>query len=197
MDARESATRDLERIRSIMERSGRYSHISGYSAMLAGILAVGGTVACRLDSIHFNNAEFAPDLKVIWGTVLLLALAQVLAYIIIHARHRAESAWSHLTRQIVVSMLPALFVGAAITGYSLQTGQLDLLPPMWMLAYGSCLVGLGLYAGRPMTVAGVLFLLVGAATLWWWKLYGLHAMLVSFGGIHIFLGAWMAWKPRA
>ena len=51
--------------------------------------------------------------------------------------------------------------------------------------------------GGPMTVAGVLFLLVGAATLWWWKLYGLHAMLVSFGGIHILLGAWMAWKPRA
>ena len=197
MDARESATRDLERIRSIMERSGRYSHISGYSAMLAGILAVGGTVACKLQGVNFNHPWCRPDLEVIWGTVLALALAQVVAFTIIHARHRAEPAWSHLTRQIVMSMLPALFVGAAITGYSRQTGQLDLLPPIWMLAYGSCLVGLGLYAGRAMIVAGILFLLVGAATLWWWKVYGLRAMLVSFGGIHIPLGAWMAWKPRA
>ena len=126
-----------------------------------------------------------------------VALAQAVAFTVIHARHRAEPAWSHLARQIIMSMLPALFVGAAITGYSLQTGQLDLLPPLWMLAYGSCLAGLGRYAGRAVTGAGVLFLLVGAATLWWWKLYGLHAMLVSFGGIQILLGAWMAWKPRA
>ncbi len=94
-------------------------------------------------------------------------------------------------------MLPALFVGAALTGYALETGQLDLLPPCWMLAHGSSLMGLGLFAGRPIKVAALAFLAMGAASLFLWKEHGLATLAASFGAIHLLLGAWMLWKPRA
>ena len=94
-------------------------------------------------------------------------------------------------------MLPAFFIGATVTAFGLRTGQLDLLPPFWTLAYGASLMALGLYSGRRIQAVGVLFLLAGAASLFGWREHGLRTMLASFGGGHVLLGALIAWKPRA
>ncbi len=196
MDDRDSAERNLERIRVLMERAGRFSHLSSRAAFVAGGLAAAGALLCRGLEANFNHPFCARPLALIWGSVLVLALGQSLAFTAADARRRGDPLWGPLTRQVVVAMLPAFFVGAAVTGYGLQTGQLDLLPPFWMLAYGSSLMALGLYAGGRIQAVGVLFLLGGAMTLWWWKEYGLRAMLASFGGGHILLGALLAWKPR-
>lgn len=195
-DDRERAVQDLARIRSLMERAGRCSNLSGYSALLAGLLAGAGAVACRLLGANFNHPSHARALALVWGGVLALAIGQHPGFTLLHARRTADPAWSPLARQVLVAVLPAFFVGAAITGYGLQTGQLDLLPPIWMLAHGSTLMVLGLYAGRRFQALGILFLLLGATGLWWWRDYGLRLMLASFGGFHVLLGAWMLCKPR-
>lgn len=196
-----SATRDLERIRALMERATEYSHLSGWSILIAGLLAAGGVAACRWTGARFEplreDAAPAHGLAAIWGSVFALALAQGAAFSLLNARRRGEPAWNHLTRQVVIASLPSLFTGAALTGYGLQSGRLDLLPPCWMLAYGSSLMGLGLFAGRPFKVAALAFLGLGAASLFLWRSHGLATMLTSFGGLHLILGAWVIWKPRA
>jgi hypothetical protein len=58
-------------------------------------------------------------------------------------------------------------------------------------------MGLGLFAGRPFKLAALAFLASGAASLFLWKDQGLVTMLASFGGLHVVLGAWVIWKPRA
>ena len=196
MDERHGASRDLARIRSLMERAGRYSLLSGYAAVADGLLGASGAGLCRALDARFSRPGDAGRLAAIWGAVLVLAMGQSIAFTIASARRRAEPAWSPMTQQVVTAMLPALFVGAAITGFGLQTRQLGLLPPIWMLAYGSSLMGMGLFAGRRVQLAAMLFLLLGAATLFWWKDRGLLMMLVSFGGIHILLGAWIVCKPQ-
>jgi hypothetical protein len=65
-----------------------------------------------------------------------------------------------------------------------------------MLAYGSSLMGLGLFAGGRIRLAAVAFLVLGAASLFLWKEHGLATMLATFGGLHLILGAWVIWKPR-
>lgn len=197
MDDRESAARNLERIRALMERAGRYSNLSGYAAIGAGVLAGAGAVLCWKLRVNFNHPAQWRELAGVWGSVLALSIAQAVAFTVVKARQRGEPAWSPLAQQVVLAMLPAAFVGAVITGYGLQTGQLELLPPGWMLAYGMSLMGLGLYAGGKIQAVGILFLLSGAASLFWWKKFGLQTMLGSFGGLHILLGAMIAWKPRA
>lgn len=197
MEEREAATEDLRRIRALMERATRYSHLSGYACIVAGLIAVGGAVVCWKLRFNFNHPFCAKPLAMVWGSVLLLAFAQGLAFTVANARRKGEPVWSPLTQQVVLAILPSCFVGAAITGYGLQTGQLDLLPPIWMLAYGMSLMALGLFAGWKIKVVGALFLLFGAAGLWWFKEYGLRLLLVSFGGLHILLGTVIAWKHRA
>jgi hypothetical protein len=191
------ASRDLERIRALMERATEYSNLSGWSILISGLLAAAGAGACRWTGVGFEVPGHARTLAMIWGTVFALAVIQGAAFSIMNARNKAEPFRSPLTRQVAAAMLPALFAGAALTGYGLETGQLDLLPPCWMLAYGSSLMGLGLFAGRPFKVASIAFLALGAASLFLWKDHGLATMLASFGGLHLVLGAWVIWKPRA
>ena len=87
--------------------------------------------------------------------------------------------------------------GATLTEYALRSGRLEILPPCWMLAYGSSLMGLGLFAGRAFRVAALAFLVFGALSLFLLRSHGLIMMLVSFGGLHLLLGAWVLWKRRA
>lgn len=190
------ASRDLERIRTLMDRATEYSHLSGVSVLLSGVLGLAGVAACRIAAVDFGLPAQARTLGAIWGSVFVLAGVQGVAFSVANARRKVEPAWSPLTRQVVVAMLPALFVGAALTGYGLETGQLDLLPPCWMLAYGSSLMGLGLFAGPRVRWTALAFLALGAASLFLWKDRGLVTMLASFGGLHLVLGAWMLWKPR-
>ena len=192
-----SARRDLERIRALMERATEWSNLSGWSVVISGLLAAAGAVECFRRGVDFDAPGHARTLATIWGAVFALAAGQGAAFSIANARRKAEPAWSPLTRQVVVAMLPALFTGAALTGYAFQTGQLDLLPPCWMLAYGSSLMALGFFAGRPVRYAALAFLVFGAASLFFGKAHGLVTMLASFGGLHLGLGAWMLWKPRA
>jgi len=191
------ASHDLARIRALMERATEWSHLSGWSVVLSGLLTVAGVMACAVRGADFDHPAHAATLGVVWGAVFALAFAQGVAFSVANAWRKTEPAWSPLTRQVVIAMLPALFTGAALTGYGFSTGQLDLLPPCWMLAYGSSLMGLGVFAGRPVRVAALAFLAVGAVSLFLWKEHGLITMSASFGGLHLALGAWMLWKPRA
>jgi len=190
------ASRELERIRALMERATEYSHLSGVSIVGSGLLAVAGVAACGFLGIDFGLPGHQRTLAAVWGSVFGIAAVQGTALSVANARRKAEPAWSPLTRQVVVAMLPALFTGAALTAYGLQTGRIDLLPPCWMLAYGSSLMGLGLFAGWRIRLAAVAFLVLGAASLFLWMDHGLLTMLASFGGLHLALGAWVIWKPR-
>lgn len=190
-------SRDLERIRALMERATEWSNLSGWSVVVSGLLAAAGAAECVRRGIDFDLPAHSRALGAIWGAVFVVAAVQGVSFSVANARRKAEPAWSPLTRQVVVAMLPALFTGAALTGYGFTTGQLDLLPPCWMLAYGSSLMGLGLFAGRPVRVAALAFLVFGAASLFLWKEHGMITMAASFGGLHLLLGAWMLWKPRA
>jgi hypothetical protein len=196
MDERRAAERDLERIRALMERAGRYSNLSGYAAILAGALAAAGAALCRTLGVQFHSPGHARPLAAIWGSVFVLTLAQAVAFTVAHARRRGEPPWSPIARQAVAAMLPAAFMGAAVTGYGLLSGRTELLPPLWMLSYGSSLMGLGLLADWRVRGVAALFLLLGAVALFGGMERGLLMMLVSFGGFHLLLGALVLWKPR-
>jgi len=196
MDGRRSAERDLERIRALMERAGRYSNLSGCAAAAAGALAAAGAALCWKLGIRFGLPGQARELAAVWGAVFALALAQAVAFTVLHARRRGEPAWSPIARQAVAAMLPAAFMGAAVTGYGFWSGRTELLPPLWMLSYGSSLMGLGLLADGRVRGVAALFLLLGAAALFAGTDRGLLLMLVSFGGFHLLLGALILWKPR-
>jgi hypothetical protein len=193
---RELAIGNLERIRALMDRAGRWSNLSGYSCLLAGFLALAGSFVSWLLRVHFNDAAHVRPLGAVWGAVLVLAVAQFLLFTIANAHRRGEPSGSPLTQRVVAAMLPSMSVAAIFSAWGLQTGRVDLLPPLRMLAHGSSLLAVGIFAGWKLNVAGILFLALGALSLFGCEEYGLRMMAASFGGVPFLLGALILWKSR-
>lgn len=196
-DDEPDAAATLEHIRTLMDRATEYSHLSGVSILLSGALCVAGVGACAALGVGFDSVRNLELLAQIWSAVFLAALLQGVGLSVLNARRKAEPAWSPLTYRVVLAMVPAAFTGASLSAYAFWELRPELLPPFWMLSYGSSLMGLGLFAGRRIQATALLFLLSGAAALFGGARHGLLLMLVSFGGYHLLLGAWILWKPRA
>lgn len=187
------AAQNLETIRMLMERTGRYSNFSGISCVTAGALAIGGAALCRWRMVSFESPDPLWKLIVIWAVVLILAFVQNLVWSVVHARRLGQPFWSHLTRQVTLAVLPAFFVGAVLTGWAIHQRRTEILPGVWMLMYGTGVLGVALFAGRLLKVFGVCFLLAGAACLFW-RQYGVESMAATFGLFHVAVGTAIACK---
>lgn len=189
------AGQNLESIRMLMERAGRYSNFSGISCVTAGALAIAAAGVCRWRMISFEQPHPWWKLIGLWAAVLVLAFLQNLVWTWIHARRQKERLWTHLTRSMMLAILPGFFTGAALTGFAVRERRFDMLPGVWMLAYGTSILGAALFAGRNLKIFGALFLVMGAFTLHW-REFGVEMMAASFGFLHIGIGMLIAWKYR-
>jgi hypothetical protein len=188
----EEAEEHLAVIRTAMERTTRYTGVPAFACFLAGALAIAGAAACIAMAVDFNSPIHERSLLFVWGMVCALGMAQFVALTILAVRRRGEPAWSQLARRVVVAVLPGIYVGAALTEFCRQTGNLDYLPPFWCLCYGASVLGLGLYTGWKANLVGCLFLLAGTIGLYGLKPHGLALMAAAFGGLHLLLGMLIA-----
>lgn len=189
------AAQNLESIRILMERTGRYSNFSAVSAATAGTLAIAAAAVCRWREISFDVPHPWWKLIALWAAVFAVAFLQNLFWTWVHARRRGERVWTHLTRAMTMAVLPGFFTGGVLTGFAIVERRLDMLPGIWMLMYGTAVLGAALFAGRNLKIFGALFLLMGAFTIHW-RQYGVEMMAASFGLLHLGLGLLIAWKFR-
>jgi len=184
----EQAEDQVALIRSVMERTTRFTGLPGAACLVAGGLALAAAGASWA-----TGATFGPDgrhalLAAIWGITAGVSAVQVVVLSILAARRRGSPAWTALARRVVVATLPGLYVGAALTEFARRSGRHDALPALWCLAYGTSLLGLGLYAGWKANLAGILFLAAGTLALLGVLPGGNLLMAIAFGGIHVLLG---------
>jgi len=184
----EQAEDQVALIRSVMERTTRYTGLPGAACLVAGGLAIAAAHLATAFGASFSPRAHPKLLAAIWGATALLAAIQVVVLSILAARKRGDPAWSALTRRVVVATLPGLYVGAALTEFARRSDRIDALPALWCLAYGASLLGLGLYAGWKANVAGLLFLAAGTLALLGVLPGDNLLMAIAFGGIHLLLG---------
>jgi hypothetical protein len=187
-DLRE-AREDLRVIRQVMERSTRYSTLSGLSGVLVGLVAVMGAFVTRaLPHIYTHPLR----LGAIWFIVLLLAVG------IDFGRNKRRAALvgkrvvSPLGVHIIGAALPAFFAGAVFTAFCALHHLLPDIWGVWMLCYGLAICAVGLYSVRPVSYLGGAFVLAGALTLLLPITQPLDMMWITFGGFHVFYGLWTA-----
>lgn len=185
----QEARENLRVIRQVMERSTRYSTLSGLAGVLIGLTAIGGVlVSHRLPHIYAQPQK----LGAIWLTVLLLAIG------IDFARNKRRAALvgkrvvSPLGAHIVIAALPAFFAGAVLTAFCALHHLLPDVWGVWMLCYGLGICAVGLFSVRPVSYLGAAFVVAGALTLLLPLAEPLLMMGVTFGGFHIIYGLWTA-----
>ncbi len=188
----EEAEEHLAVIRSAMERTTRYTGLPAVACHVAGALGIVGYVLSRWFDLDFRvprpDYHTDWDLARLWGTICGIAVTQFVAFTIVSSRKRGEPAWSRLSGRVVLAVAPGIVVAAVLTWHFAWHLQFDLLPPIWCLAYGASLWGLGLYAGWKAMLVGALFIVAGTVGLLWVRAHGLELMAVSFGGLHFLLG---------
>jgi hypothetical protein len=192
MDASQAA-RNLEVIRTLMERTCQYQLLAGWAGLAAGSLAGAGALAFLvLDPA--DPAVFAA----VWGLVFAGSLLASVTGTVLRGRERGERVWTRQTRAVVLALAPAWFAGAVLTVFFLGRGLHLWLPGVWMLCYGQGALATSAYAPSPIRWMGMAMLPAGALTLALGPGAAVILMGLVFGLGHVVLGvALLAAERRA
>lgn len=149
---------DLGLIRATMERARSFTALPGWGAVLMGATAfVGGVLALAAPS---DGRWLAT-----WCAVAVVAGAIGLAEMWHKARRAGTSLVSGAGSRFAKALVPGLVTGMLLTLALRATGPLDLLPAVWLLCYGTAVVGAGAHSIRAVRNLGLAFMVLGGAAL--------------------------------
>jgi hypothetical protein len=182
----EHAEHTLETIRTLMERSQRYEHVSGYSGFWAGATAILGCIV-----LGFHLLPFDPRMSfaLVWSVVFAVAFAGHLLFTFGRARQRGEVVWSRQARTVLLAVLPSFIVSIAVTILIWRLDRIDLLPAVWLTLYGCGALATSFFAPRSIAWLGITCLTLGIVSLLAPHSHALLTMAVGFGVTHIGFGA--------
>jgi hypothetical protein len=186
--AQEEALHALAEIRSVINRSTRYSTFSALAAFLAGGGALAGSGVCGLFK-EFWGAAPAAGLKfvAVWAGVLVFAAVCLGVLTTLKARRRHEPAWTPIARTALAAMLGPGVAGVLVSGVLIWGEHWDWLPGVWLLLYGCGLWAVSFFAPLFLRALGVTFMLLSCAAWARTDLAGLWLGL-GFGGLHFIFG---------
>lgn len=195
----EEARENLRVIRQTMERSTKYSTLSGLSGVLIGLTAIVGVLVTAgiIDhriNLHQSTHTVQPLLGLVWLTALLLAVGIEFACNKRRAARIGKHVASPLGAHILVAALPSFTACAVLTAFFYLNHLVFHVWGVWMLCYGLAICAVGLFSVRPVSYLGAAFVLAGAITLLLPGPYHLYMMALTFGGFHILYGVLMARK---
>jgi hypothetical protein len=150
----------------------------GITALIAGIVAA--LEGSRVGAIGIWTAT-----GIVALTIGLMAM-----------RKKAGSAdlplLSTPARKFVLSFSPPLVAGALLTAALFWTGEVNPIPGMWLLLYGTGVLAGGASSVRPVPVMGACFMLAGTIALFSPPAWGNWFLTAGFGGLHIVFGCIIA-----
>jgi hypothetical protein len=182
MDARQAA-RNLEVIRTLMERTCQYQLLTARAGLAAGSLAGAGALTFLFLDKH-DPAQFGA----VWALVFVGSLLATAIGTVLRGRQRGERIWSRQARAVVSALTPSLFAAGALSVFFFARGEHLWLPGVWMLCYGQAALATSAYAPASIRWLGIVVLLLGCVTLWLGPDWAIAMMGGVFGAGHIALG---------
>ena len=191
----DSISRPLRVIRSLMERAPIYRSISAFTALVGGLLSLGGfatTYYAKHDRHHpLSSGEFL----VVWLVILTLTGLAGFFFLAREASQRREPFFSCGMKCALLSLAPTFIAAALLTMMVHRPIQLALL---WVTLYGIGLLATQHFAPRSLVYLGTTFFVAGCVLLATWKhlfmpnphiepsaLVVSGIMAATFGGFHL------------
>ena len=188
---------NLSFIRNAMERTEPFTGVSGAGMIGMGVIALIGGAVARL---HLSYNWWIDS----WILVAVIGCLTGLAAMAWKVQHMDRPSVRRTSFRFGLHVAPAIFCGAVLTIVCCMLNLDALLPGIWLLLYGTGVIGGGAFSVRIVPLAGMLFLLLGAGSLGWtlWFVEDLSiadrlgeiALAAGFGGLHIIFGSIIAWK---
>jgi hypothetical protein len=185
MDAVQAA-RNLELIRTLMERTTQFQFLTARAGLVAGCLAGCGALGFAVPGLldpanpwHFGT---------VWAAVFAGSLLVTCLGTVGRSRQRGEPLWTRQARAVLRALAPSLFAALALSVFLFARGEHLWLPGVWMLCYGQGALATAAYAPAPIRSLGVSVLLLGGLALWLGPAWAVAMMGLVFGVGHIALG---------
>jgi hypothetical protein len=182
MDARQAA-RNLELIRTLMERTCQYQLLTARAGLAAGSLAGAGALLFLV-----LDAENPWHFGGVWAAVFAGSVVATGVSTVLRSRERGERVWSRQARAVLLALAPSLFAALVLSIFFFARGEHLWLPGVWMLCYGQGALATVAYAPAPIRSLGLTVLLLGVLTLVLGPAWAVAMMGLVFGLGHIGLG---------
>ena len=216
MDLNEAQAR-MQEIQRIMERATLWTILPGMSAIIGGLLVLGGCLASYLMFSSVNNPGFLPidfaslqDLSlngqiafcVMWFLIGIGGLVAEIHFAQVQAKKQGLSPKGRSAKLAFFSLTPGVVVAMVLTvkflaPSELRTQEIQYIAPVWMMLYGTGVYTAGLFSIRAPRMLGKAFIVAGAVSISFLQSYGVITTALSFGLFHIAFGLYVMSKRRA
>ena len=179
---------NLQFIRSTMERAASFTSVPGWGMVVLGVTAVAASAyAGSLPAAPVYGEAHARWLWV-WMFEALLGAGVGVAALLYKAMRAGDAIVNGPGRRFGLSVLPPFIVGALLTYVLWHAKQLQLLPAVWLLCYGTGVVTGGAFSMRVVPVMGICFMILGALALFAPLAWQVWLLAAGFGVLHIVFG---------
>jgi hypothetical protein len=172
-------------IRHTMERSSTFTAVPGWGGAAMGAIGLGAAVVAALQPSAAR-----------WLAAWLIAAVLACVVGATMMRRKALRVGVPLTgapgRRFAFSLAAPLAAGAALTGGLWAHDLWSMMPPTWLLLYGTGVVTGGAFSVAPMRVLGLGFMALGAAALVTPPAWGDVWLALGFGGLQVGFGIYIA-----
>lgn len=172
---------NLAFIRSTIESAGAFTAVSGWGMVVAGVLALATAIV----------AAAQPDRRQwldVWVAAGAAAMVIQLWAILAKARASGIPLLSGPGRKFVLAVSPPLLAGAVLTLVLWRSGNVAIVPGVWLLMYGVAVTAGGAFSVEIVPVMGLSFVVAGVVALFTPESWTDWILAVSFGGLHIAFG---------
>lgn len=190
------AEEDLRAIRTIMEKSTRYTDFSGLSGIIAGVMALIGcatTIWVAWNSIWWSQTN---AYVMIWVCVLVAAVAENAYFGNRKAKQNGEKLLNPASIQVIKAVIPGMAIATILSIKALILNEWEAIPSLWTLGYGVAACSAGMFSVSEVKIFGVIQLITGTLGLFLISTWvdGMFLMALSFGIYHIIFGFLLARK---
>jgi hypothetical protein len=206
----DSASSQLRVIRSLMERATVYRSLSAPTALVGGLLSLGGFATAYYAKHHRHQPLSPTEFLIVWLVILALTCLANAIFLWRGSMQRDEPFFSSGMKCALSSLAPAFFAAGVMTPLLMHRPiELALL---WVTLYGMGLLSTQHFAPRSIVVLGLSFFVTGCGLLVSWKHFFMpnphlepSALVVSgimaatFGGYHLAYAAavWALGEERS
>ena len=207
MDNQNEHLKNLQEIRSIMERSTRFISLSGLTGVFAGTVALLGALAVFVYQREFffsryqSQGVFLPE-ELMSGSeltrfiifsfvdafvVLVLALSFGVFFTTRNARRKGLPFWDATVKRMLVNLFIPLVAGGVFCLILLYHHLIYLIAPSTLIFYGLALINASKYTLTDVRYLGICEIILGLVAMIFVG-YGLIFWAIGFGVLHIVYG---------
>ena len=179
------AAENLQFIRHAMERGATFSAVPGLGGALMGVV---GLLAAGVAAVQPTAERWLA----VWLGAAVLALLVGLVAMRRKAMRLGLGLVGAPARRFALGLSAPLFAGAALTWGLWLHGTWALVPPTWLLLYGTGVLTGGAFSVAPMRVLGLAFMALGCAALVTPPSWGNVWLALGFGVLQIGFGMYIA-----